>query len=198
MSGNAIGYARVSTRGQSLDSQVDALVGAGAVRVFQEYASGATQARARWKECLDYLQPGNVLLVADLTRLGRSTADLADIVTVLGQRGIGFRSLAEPWLDTTSAHGKLIFDMFASLAEYERSRLSERTKAGLIAAKARGRLGGRPRVITAGKLETALQLRSEGKTLKETADRISVSVSSLTRALSAAAAGSATPASRAA
>ncbi len=103
MSRNMIGYARVSTRGQSLDSQVDALVAAGAVRVFREYASGATQARVRWKECLDYLQPGNVLTVADLTRLGRSTADLADIVTVLGQRGIGFRSLAEPWLDTTSA-----------------------------------------------------------------------------------------------
>jgi DNA invertase Pin-like site-specific DNA recombinase len=138
VSGNVIGYARVSIRGQSLDSQVDALVAAGAVRVFQEYASGATQARARWKECLDHLQPGDILTVADLTRLGRSTADLADIVTVLGQRGIGFRSLAEPWLDTTSAHGKLIFDMFASLAEYERSRLSERTKAGLAAAKARG------------------------------------------------------------
>lgn len=138
MSGNVIGYARVSTRGQSLDSQVDALVAAGAMRVFQEYASGATQARTRWKECFDYLQPGNVLTVADLTRLGRSTSDLAEIVTVLRQRGIGFRSLSEPWLDTTSAHGKLIFDMFASLAEYERSRLSERTKAGLAAAKARG------------------------------------------------------------
>jgi DNA invertase Pin-like site-specific DNA recombinase len=169
VSGNVIGYARVSTRGQSLDSQVDALVVAGAVRVFQEYASGATQARTRWKECLDYLQPGNVLTVADLTRLGRSTADLADIVTVLGQRGIGFRSLAEPWLDTTSAHGKLIFDMFASLAEYERSRLSERTKAGLAAAKARGRLGGRPRTMTPSKTEAARQLRSQGKTLKETA-----------------------------
>ncbi|WP_444861252.1 recombinase family protein [Arthrobacter globiformis] len=155
-----------------------------AVRVFQEYASGAFQARTRWKECLDYLQPGNVLMVADLTRLRRSTADLADIVTVLGQRGIGFRSLAEPWLDTTSAHGKFIFDMFASLAEYERSRLSERTKAGLAAAKARGRLGGRPRSMTPGKLETARQLRNEGKTLKETAQRLSVSVSSQTRALS--------------
>ena len=131
LSGNVVGYARVSTRGQSLDLQVDALVAAGAVRVFQEYASGATQARTRWRECLEYLQPGNILVVNDLTRLGRSTADLSDIVTVLGQRGIGFRSLAEPSLDTTSAHGKLIFDMFASLAEYERSRLSERTRAGL-------------------------------------------------------------------
>lgn len=184
MSGNVVGYARVSTRGQSLDLQVDALVAVGAVRVFQEYASGATQARTRWKECLEYLQQGNILVVNDLTRLGRSTADLSDIVTVLGQRGIGFRSLAEPWLDTTSAHGKLIFDMFASLAEYERSRLSERTRAGLAAAKARGRMGGRPRTMTPQKVEAAHQLRNQGKTLKETAGILSVSVSSLTRALS--------------
>ncbi len=113
--------------------------------------SGATQSRARWKDCLDYLQPGKVLLVADLTRLGRSTSDLADVVTVLGQRGIGFRSLAEPWLDTTSAHGKLIFDMFASLAEYERSRLSERTKPGLAAEKSARPARGPPAVDDAGK-----------------------------------------------
>ena len=107
-----IGYARVSYRGQSLDAQVDALVGAGAIEVFMEHASGATQARARWQDCLEHLQPGNILVVADLTRLGRGAADLSDIVTALGRRGIDFRSLAEPWLDTTSAHGKLIFDMF--------------------------------------------------------------------------------------
>ncbi|WP_311380821.1 recombinase family protein [Arthrobacter sp. ISL-28] len=102
---------------------------------------------------------------------------------MLDQRGRGFRSLTESLLDTTSAHGKLIFDMFASLAEYERSRLSERTKAGLAAAKASGRLGNLPRSMTPGKLETARQLRSEGNTLKKTAERLSVSVSSLTRAL---------------
>lgn len=183
-SGNAIGYARVSTRGQSLDSQLDALTSAGAIKVFQEHASSATQARAQWIECLNYLQPGKVLLVSDLTRLGRSTADLSDIVTVLGQRGIGFRSLAEPWLDTTSAHGKLIFDMFASIAEYERSRLSERTKSGLEAAKTRERRGGRPRSMTVAKTEAALQLRAHGKTLKEVAQTLSVSISSVTRALS--------------
>lgn len=115
MSGNAVGYARVSTRRQSLDLQVDALVAAGAVRGFQEYASGSTQSRTRWKECLEYLQPGNILVVNDLTRLGRSTTDPSDTVMLLGQRGIRFRSLAEPWLDTTSAHGKLIIDMFAPL-----------------------------------------------------------------------------------
>lgn len=183
MSRNVIGYARVSTRGQSLDAQVDALVGAGAIKVFMEHASGATQARARWQDCLEHLQPGNILVVTDLTRLGRSTADLSDIVTVLGRRGIGFRSLAEPWLDTTSAHGKLIFDMFASLAEYERSRLSERTRAGLAAAKARGRRGGRPPVMTAAKLETAKDLRRQGKKLQEIAETLSVSMSTLTRAL---------------
>lgn len=183
MSRNVIGYARVSTRGQSLDAQVDALVGAGAIKVFMEHASGATQARVRWQDCLEHLQPGNILVVTDLTRLGRSTADLSDIVTVLGRRGIGFRSLAEPWLDTTSAHGKLIFDMFASLAEYERSRLSERTRAGLAAAKARGRLGGRPPAMTPTKLAAAKDLRGQGKKLQEIAETLSVSMSTLTRAL---------------
>ena len=88
MSRNAIGYARVSTWGQSLDAKVDALVAAGAIKVFMEHASGATRARARWQDCLKYLRPGNILVVTDLTRLGRSTAaDLSDIVTVLGRRG---------------------------------------------------------------------------------------------------------------
>lgn len=114
---------------------------------------------------------------------GRSTADRSDIVTVLGRRGIGFRSLAEPWLDTTSAHGKLIFDMFASLAEYERSRLSERRRAGLAAAKARDRLGVRRPAMTAAKLEAARDLRRQGKNLQEIAESLSVSMSTLTGAL---------------
>lgn len=183
MYGNVVGYAKASARGQSLHSQVDALVTAGAVKVFQESVSDAAQAGDQWKNCLDYLQPSNILIVSELTRLGRSAADLADIILELGRRGIGGRSLADPWLDTTSRRRNLIFDMFASLAVYERSRLSERTLAGLTVARARGRYGGRPRVIT-GKIDTAQQLRSEGRTLKETAERIGVSVSSLTRALS--------------
>lgn len=181
--GNAARYVHVSTRGPSLNSQIDALTLSGLVRVLQEHAFGATQARSQWRKCLDYLQPGNVLLVGDLNRLGRSTADLADIVTILGQRGIGFRSLAEPWLDTINAHGKLIFDMFASLAEYERSRLSERTKAGPESAKAGGRRGGRPRSMTSAKTDAARQLRAQGKTLGHIALTHSVSISSVTRAL---------------
>lgn len=88
---NVVGYARVSTKDQSTLSQVDALLGVGAVKVFQEHASGATQARPRWQACLEYLQPGNALVVSDLTRLGRSTADLSSIVGTLGEmRGLGF------------------------------------------------------------------------------------------------------------
>ena len=145
--------------------------------------SDQTVILTRWQDCLEHLQPRNILVVTDLTRLGRSTADLSDIVTVLGRRGIGFRSLAEPWLDTTSAHGKLIFDMFASLAEYDRSRFSYRTRAGRAAANARGRLGGRPPAMTPAKLETAKDLRRQGKKLQEIAETISVSMSTLTRAL---------------
>lgn len=178
-----IGYARVSTKEQSLESQVDALVAAGALKVFQEHASGATQARPQWQTCLEYLQPGNILAVTDLTRLGRSTRDLSSIVAALGERGIGFRSLADPWLDTTKAHRQLILSMFAALAEYERSRLLERTKAGLDAARSRGRNGGRPRSMTPSKEDTARQLRSQGKTLQEIAGTLSVSLSTVTRTL---------------
>jgi DNA invertase Pin-like site-specific DNA recombinase len=181
--GNVIGYARVSTKDQSVISQVDALVGAGAVKVFQEHASGVSQARPRWQACLDHLQPGNVLVVTDLTRLGRSTADLSSIVAMLGEMGVGFRSLAEPWLDTTTAHGQLIFNMFAALAEYERSRLSERTRAGLAAARARGRNGGRPRAMTPAKEEAAHHLRAQGKTLQDIAAALGVSLSTVVRTL---------------
>lgn len=180
---NVTGYARVSTKDQSLESQVGALTAAGAIRVFQEHASGATQVRPGWQACLEYLQPGNTLAVTDLTRLGRSTTDLSSIVVTLGERSIGFRSLAEPWLDTTTTHGQLIFNMFAALAEYERSRLSERTKAGLDAARSRDRNGGRPRSITASKEETARLLRSQGKTLKEISSTLSVSLSTVARTL---------------
>lgn len=180
-SGNVIGCARVSTKDQSMISQVDALVDAGAVKVFQEHASGVTQVRPRWQACLEYLQPGNVLVVTDLTRLGRSTADLSSIVGTLGEMRVGFRSLAEPWLDTTTAHGQLIFNMFAALAEYERSRLSERTRAGLVAARARGRKGGRPRAMTPAKVEAAHHLRAQGKTLQDISAALGVSLSTVVR-----------------
>ncbi|XAS69119.1 recombinase family protein [Micrococcaceae bacterium Sec5.7] len=100
-------YARVSTKEQTMESQVDAVVATGAFKVFMEQASGATQVRPQWQECLRYLQPGNHLVVTELTRPGRSTEDLAGIITLLGERGIVFKSLTEPWLDNRSAHGQL-------------------------------------------------------------------------------------------
>lgn len=181
--GVIIGYARVSTGDQNLEGQRDALQAAGAWRVFEDKASGATQDRPGWRECLEQLQPGNTLLVTDLTRLGRSTIDLAGIVEELGKRGVAFRSLAEPWLDTSSAHGRLIFDMFASIAAYERARLIERTNAGLAAARARGRLGGRPTVMTPEKAEVAKEMRAKKKSLRQIAEALSVSPTTIVRHL---------------
>ncbi len=180
---NLIGYARVSTTEQSLDLQMDALNSAGAIRIFKDHASGATQVRPAWEECLGYLQPGNVLVVNDLTRLGRSSADLASIVALLAERNVGFRSLKEPFLDTSTSHGLLIFQVFSALAEYERNRLRERTLDGLRAAKARGRTGGRPTKMTPDKAATARRMRAEKRSIKDIAKTIDVSESTVVREL---------------
>ncbi|MDJ0318599.1 recombinase family protein [Arthrobacter antibioticus] len=180
---NLVGYARVSTTAQSLDAQTDALEKAGAIKVYSDHASGATMERPGWVDCLAYLQPGNVLLVNDLTRLGRSAADLASIVTLLAEREIGLRSLNEPYLDTSTSHGLMIFQIFSALAEYERNRLRERTLEGLQAAKARGRVGGRPTKMTPDKAATAHQMRAKKRTIKDIAALIGVSESTVVREL---------------
>lgn len=180
---NLIGYARVSTTDQSLDLQLDALDQAGAFKVFSDQASGATQERPAWEECRAYLQPGNVLVVNDLTRLGRNAADLASIVASLAEQKVGFRSLKEPYLDTSTSHGLMIFQIFSALAEYERNRLRERTMDGLKAAKARGRTGGRPTKMTPNKAATAHRMRAEKSTIKAIADTIGVSESTVVREL---------------
>jgi DNA invertase Pin-like site-specific DNA recombinase len=146
VSSNLIGYARVSTADQNPDLQEDALRRAGAIRIFTDHASGSTQARPAWQQCLEYLQPGNVLVVWKLDRIGRSTADLARIVAELGDRGIQFKSLTESFIDTTTSDGRLIFHIFTAMAEHERSRMLERTRGpvwplrGSAAASAAGPL----------------------------------------------------------
>lgn len=135
-----IGYARVSTDDQTLDLQLDAL--RDCEEVYQEKASGKSKDRPELAHCLKALRTGDVLVVWRLDRLGRSLPDLVQIVTLLEERGIGFESLTEK-IDTTSAAGKLTFHVFAALAEFERNIIRERTKAGLDAARARGRKGGR-------------------------------------------------------
>ena len=139
-----IGYARVSTGEQTLDLQLDALSKAGCGKIYQETASGAKAERPVLEDVLGYLRPGDTLVVWKLDRLGRSLPHLLETVAGLQERGVGFKSLTEQ-IDTTTSGGKLIFHVFAALAEFERDVIRERTNAGLVAARARGRRGGHPR-----------------------------------------------------
>lgn len=140
------GYARVSTQDQNLDLQLDDLTKAGCQRVFQEKVSSA-KARPQLQKMLDILREGDTVIVWKLDRLGRSLKELFTLVDDFQRKGIGFRSLNDA-IDTTTAQGRLVFNLFASLAEFERDMIRERTKAGLAAARARGRVGGRPKGLS--------------------------------------------------
>lgn len=170
-----IGYARVSTSDQNLELQLDALKQAGCRRVFEETASGANKARPHLRDALDFLQPGDTLVVWKLDRLARSLQQLIETIEGLHKRECGFRSLTEA-IDTTTAGGRLIFHIFGALAEFERNIIRERTLAGLEAARARGRKGGRPRLMTDESIVVAQALLRDGKlTVKEVAKRVGVS-----------------------
>jgi len=180
---NLIGYARVSTADQDHALQADALAAAGCARTFTEKASGSLDSRPELARCLDHLRPGDTLVVWRLDRLGRSVRHLTDTVTALADRGVGFRSLTEGF-DTTTPGGKLIFHVFAGLAEFEREIIRERTTAGLNAARARGRKGGRRPKMTPAKLATARQLYdAETHTVTQIGEIIGVSRSTVHRAL---------------
>jgi DNA invertase Pin-like site-specific DNA recombinase len=162
-----IGYARVSTHEQSLSLQLDALKKAGCRKVFDDKTSGARSERPGLKATLEYVREGDSLLVWRLDRLGRSLKGLIEITGSLEKRGVGFRSLQES-IDTTTSGGRLIFHVFGALAEFERNLIRERTRAGLEAARARGRKGGRPRALDSKKTELAYRLYDERKyTVKE-------------------------------
>ena len=137
-----IGYARVSTDDQHLDLQIDALKNASCAVIYEEEASGKNTERPELEQCRKALRAGDTLVVWRLDRLGRSLSDLVKIVAELEHDGIGFESLTEK-IETVSANGKLVFHVFAALSEFERNLIRERTQAGLIAARARGRNGGR-------------------------------------------------------
>jgi hypothetical protein len=143
-----LGYARVSTGQQELALQRDALAAAGCPRIFSDTASGALDERPELTRVLDHLREGDTLVVWRLDRLGRSLRHLVDTISGLAERGVGFRSLQES-IDTTTPGGRLVFHVFAALAEFEGDLIRERTRAGLAAARARGRRGGRPSVMTA-------------------------------------------------
>lgn len=155
-----VGYARVSTNEQNLHLQQDALQAAGSAKIFEDTLSGAREDRPGLDAVLDYLRPGDTLVVWKLDRLGRSLPHLIETVRALEARGIGFKSLREN-IDTTTSGGKLVFHLFAALAEFERDIIRERTAAGLVAARARGRKGGRPKVMDAKKVAMANALRAD-------------------------------------
>lgn len=157
-----VGYARISTieGAQVLDRQVDALRAAGCERIFEERASGARAERPGLAACLDFLRKGDVLVVLDLDRLGRLAGELISLIDQLEARGIAFRALNAP-MDTTTPAGRAFLQIQAAFAEMERNILRQRVKEGLAAARARGRKGGRPRVMTAEKLRYARHLMSD-------------------------------------
>jgi DNA invertase Pin-like site-specific DNA recombinase len=163
-----IGYARVSTNRQELKLQTDALLKAGVPKklIFVDKASGSKSARPGLDKCLAELKDGDTLLVWRLDRLGRSVRHLIDLVEELRQRGVGFKSICDGAIDTTTASGELIFNVFASLAQFERRLIQERTRAGLTAARARGRLGGRKPVLPNDpRVQTAKTLHADKKML---------------------------------
>lgn len=187
--GNIIGYARVSTakqaaHGTSLESQEHALTDAGAFRIFIDKGiSGAKAQRPALDEMLEYLRPGDTVLVTRLDRLGRSMRHLVELVNELKDKGIGFKSLQEG-IDTGNINGQLVFNIFASLAEFERGLIMERTAKGLQSARERGKLGGRPPKHDAAKIALVKKLHDAGElTPKQIANTAEVSVSTMYRLL---------------
>jgi DNA invertase Pin-like site-specific DNA recombinase len=173
-----LGYARVSTPDQSFAVQLDALRQAGCTTVHQEVSSGARAARPVLDTLLTQLRSGDVLVVWKFDRLGRSLTHLVDLVNGLMRKGVGLQSLQDP-IDTTTPHGRLSLHLFAALAEFERDLIRERTHAGLAAARARGRKGGRPKGLSLQAEATACAaetLYREGKLgVQQIADRLGIS-----------------------
>ena len=157
------GYARVSTDGQTVGAQVEALTAAGAARVFQETASGAKTDRAQLRRLLDQLDAGDVLTVTRLDRLARSTRDLLNILATIAERKAGFRSLGDTWADTTTPHGRLMLTVLGGLAEFERDLIRARTGEGRARAAARGVKMGRKPKLTPHQRREALRRKESGE-----------------------------------
>ena len=175
-----VGYARVSTGGQNLDGQLDALWTAGCERVFEETASGSRSDRPILAQALEFVRDGDVLVTYRLDRIARSLPHLITIMDNLNQRGVEFRSLTEN-LDTSSPGGRLIFHVFGAVSQFELDLIRERNRTGLEAARKRGRVGGRPRRMTEDKVRAAKKLLADGTPVKEVASSLGVSVPTLFR-----------------
>jgi DNA invertase Pin-like site-specific DNA recombinase len=175
------GYARVSTDGQSLASQDAQLHAAGCAKVYAEKISGARSDRPELAKALKRLGPGDVLMVARLDRLARSTRDLLNILDAIAKAGAGFKSLGDAWADTTTPHGRLMLTVLGGLAEFERELILARTSDGRARAKARGVKFGRPPRLTAHQRQEALQRLEEGATQADLARTYGVSQATISR-----------------
>lgn len=183
-----IGYARVSTKDQSLNLQKDALKKAGCKKIYSEQISGAKSDRPKLNDLIKHLRKGDVIIVWKLDRLGRSLRDLVNLISKFQELEVGFKSLHDN-IDTTTPAGKLTFHLFAALAEFERDIISSRTKAGLQAARARGRKGGRPKGLSKkaqdkARLAESLYKEKE-RSISEICDHLSISKPTLYRYLRA-------------
>jgi DNA invertase Pin-like site-specific DNA recombinase len=176
-----VGYARVSTDGQTLDAQHAALIAAGAERVFAEKVSGTVSDRRALAKAIAALEAGDVLLVTKLDRLARSTRDLLNTLAAAGDRGAGFKSLGDSWADTTTPHGKLMITVLGGLAEFERHLILARTDEGRQRAKARGVRFGRKLKLTKHQRQEAIARREAGEALAEIGRSYNVSHSTISR-----------------
>jgi DNA invertase Pin-like site-specific DNA recombinase len=176
-----VGYARVSTDGQTLDAQHSALNAAGAERVYSEKVSGAVTDRKALARAIATLGAGDVLLVTRLDRLARSTRDLLNVLDTIAKAGAGFRSLADAWADTTTAHGRLMLTILCGLAEFERELIRARTDEGRKRAQARGVRFGRKLELTAHQRAEAIARRAAGEALVEIGRSYNVSHSTISR-----------------
>jgi DNA invertase Pin-like site-specific DNA recombinase len=177
-----IGYARISTQEQTLNLQKDTLQQAGCTKIFTDTASGTKAERKGLEQALAYVRKGDTLVVWRLDRLGRSLPHLISTMTDLEERGIGFKSLTEN-IDTTTSGGKLVFHIFGALAEFERNLIKERTQAGLVAARARGRKGGRPKVLNGRQLGIAQDLYERRYPIMEICKTLKISKATLYRSI---------------
>lgn len=176
-----IGYARVSTEDQRLETQLAALRKAGCKKIFQEKISGMRRERPEFDKMMDHLRPGDVVVVWKLDRIARSTRHLLDMMETIRASGAKFQSLSEPWADTTSHAGKLIMTIFAGIAEFERDLIRERTSLGRSSALKRGVRFGRPMKLTDDQKTLAKRLIREGKSVKQVAQTFAVHESTIYR-----------------
>jgi DNA invertase Pin-like site-specific DNA recombinase len=178
-----IGYARVSTKDQSLDIQLKALRQAGCKQIYEEKVSGVGKSRPEFQKMMQQMRKGDVLIIWRLDRLARSTRLLLETIEQLHESGASFKSLTEPWADTTSAAGRLVMTFFAGMAEFERDLIRDRTDVGRKAALKRGVKFGRPIKMTEEQLKLARKLLKQGKSIRYVADTFGVHFTTLYRYL---------------